>query len=708
MFHGEVRTSFWTDLFHSASPEAALARVEAEEAPEGLSREDALAAWRAARTFFADAEARLEAKARDLEALQAFGRGLAEARTVDELFEATARGAERLLGLDAAAIASTLPERSGVSLWVARPLAPEDARRLVTLVRAGLLPADTPVRDEAQLPSFDRLQGVRPAFLDGDLLAVPVVRRGRELLRIGALPRAAGGERELRVLFGAASHVALHLDRVLAVTEAEQGRFRAILDSMPHAVILLDAAFQVVQTNASAEPLLGRLAASSGLRSVGDLDLVGLAYDVLAGRRDACGAEAALPDGTRLEVTVATWRGPGEGGDGLVIVLQDVTTAAALRAQVARSEKLSGLGRLLAGVAHELNNPLTAVIGYAQLVPAMAPGEKQTRRIETMRREAERCRRIVAGLLRFARTSAPERRAFSLNQVVSDAAQLLAYAARSQGVAVELDLDPRLPAVVGDPHELEQAVVNLVSNAQQAIAATRRPGTVTLRTSIGPAGAPVLDVEDDGPGILEEHRARVFDPFFTTKAAGQGTGLGLWLVYNAVTAHGGRIEAGEAPAGGASFRLELPVGGPTPGASRSLARPAGPTVSARILVADPEVALAELICEALATDGHQAVAAKDAADALARLAAEPFDLVISDALLPGLPAERLAGAIVRHHPELRDRVLLTTGDWVGGEPEAVARRFGVELLRKPFEIDELRWAVRRQLANDREATLSGS
>ena len=693
MSHGEDRASFWTELFQSASLEAARAQVEGDG--------DALAAWRAARSLFAAAEARLEAKARDLEALQAFGRGLAEARTVDELFEATTRGAERLLALDAIAIASTLPERSGVCLWVARALAPEDARRFVALLRAGLLPADTPVGDEALLPSFDRLQGLRPSFEDGEVLSVPVVRRGREILRVAVLPRAVGGERELRVLFGAASHVALHLDRVLAVTEAEQGRFRAILDSMPHAVILLDPAFQVVQANASAEPLLGRLQASQGLRSVGDLDLVALAYDVLAGRREACGAEAALPDATRLEVTVATWRDPGGGPDGLVIVLQDVTTAAALRAQVARSEKLSGLGRLLAGVAHELNNPLTAVIGYAQLVPSMAPGEKQTRRIETMRREAERCRRIVAGLLRFARTGAPERRAFSLNQVVSDAAQLLAYTARSQGVGLELDLDPRLPASVGDAHEIEQAVVNLVSNAQQAIVAARRPGTVTLRTSIGATGATVLDVEDDGPGIPEEHRARIFDPFFTTKAAGQGTGLGLWLVYNAITAHGGRIEVGAAPTGGARFRLELPRGeaGPAATPQPSLAR-GMPTVSARILVADPEVALAELICEALATDGHEAVAARDAEDALARLAGEPFDLVISDALLPGLPAERLT--------ELRDRVLLTTGDWVGGEPEAVARRFGVGLLRKPFEIDELRWAVRRQLAHDREATLSGS
>jgi len=114
--------------------------------------------------------------------------------------------------------------------------------------------------------------------------------------------------------------------------------------------------------------------------------------------------------------------------------------------------------------------------------------------------------------------------------------------------------------------------------------------------------------------------------------------------------------------------------------------------------AHPEVALAELICEALAVDGHEAVAARDAEDALARLTAEPFDLVISDALLPGLPADRLAGEIERRRPELKDRVLLTTGDWIGGEPEAAAKRHRTGLLRKPFEIDELRWAVRRHLA----------
>jgi DNA-binding NtrC family response regulator len=173
----------------------------------------------------------------------------------------------------------------------------------------------------------------------------------------------------------------------------------------------------------------------------------------------------------------------------------------------------------------------------------------------------------------------------------------------------------------------------------------------------------------------------------------------LWLVYNAIAAHGGRIEVEESRTGGALFRLELPRGDLATATSRPADLDADlPTVSARILVADPEIALAELICEALAGDGHEAVAARDADDALARLSSERFDLVISDALLPGLPADRLESAIARHRPELKGRILLTTGDWIGGEPEEAAERHRAELLRKPFEIDELRWAVRRHLA----------
>jgi two-component system NtrC family sensor kinase len=696
--------SFWARVFRCTTPESAELEIRAAT---GVDVEAVRLAWRAHRAAEAQAETRLEARVRDLEGLQVFGRALAEARNVHEVLDRAAASLQILADADAVAIASALPERTEVDVHLARVLAGDDVSRLREAVVAGFIPVDAAAERIRTLPTFDRYQGPRAPLTGGDIVVVPVERKGRELLRVAVVPRLGSSERVLRILFGASNHLAVHLDRVLAVAEAEQGRFRAILDSMPHAVVLTDASFQVVQANVSAERLLPRIGsdAVTVLRSVGDLDLVGLSYDVLAGRRDEAEGEARLPDGGFLEVAVAPWRDASGRADGLVLIMLDVTTTRRLRDQITQSEKLSSLGRMIAGVAHELNNPLTSVIGYAQLLRTMPPGEKLAARLDTVQKEAERCRRIVQNLLRFARVHTPERRPFSLNEVVESMAQLLAYPVRTSGCRIVLALDRAIPSIVGDAHEIEQAVVNLVTNAQQAMAGAERHGAITLTTSREPEGRVVLEVDDEGPGIPEAARPKVFEPFFTTKPAGQGTGLGLWLVYNAVSAHGGTIEVSAASSGGARFRLEFP-GGPVVAAEASAtaleALDDTPRVSARILVLDTEAALAALICETLCAEGHQAVAALDAKEALDRLTGEPFDLLVSDAALPGLSGDRLAREVGRIRPKLLDRILLTTGDWVSHEPEAVARRLGAGLLRKPFELDELRRVVRKRLRETAE------
>jgi two-component system NtrC family sensor kinase len=695
----EDRAAFWARLFRCATLESAEAEIRA------LPLQDADAArvvWRAHRATAERAESRLEARARDLEALQAFGRTLAEARSLDEVLDRAAASLHALADADAVAIASALPEQPAVTVHVARALTAEDSARLREAVALGFVPLDPPPGLVRPLPSFDRFQGPRAPLTETDILVVPVERRGREVLRLGVVPRLGPSERCLRMVFGASNHLAVHVDRVLAVAEAEQGRFRAILDSMPHAVVLTDTSFQVVQANAAAERLLPRLGAdpAAALRSVGDCDLVGLAYEVLAGRSAEAEGDAQLADGGSLEIAVAPWRGTSGTPAGLVVVMLDVTTARKLRDQVTQSEKLSSLGRMIAGVAHELNNPLTSVIGYAQLLRTMPPGPKFADRLETIRKEADRCRRIVHNLLRFARVHTPERRPFSLNEVVENTAQLLAYAIRSTGCRFVMDLDRDLPSVLGDVHDIEQAVVNLITNAQQAMAGAERHGAITLSTGRTPGGRVFLVIDDDGPGIPEAVRPRLFDPFFTTKPIGQGTGLGLWLVYNAVTAQGGTIHAGASPSSGARFRLEFPAG-PAVEAAVVLAAADplddAPSVSARILVVDAEAALAALICETLDAEGHRTVAVHDAIDALHCLSDEPFDLVVSDAALPGLSGDTLAREVARVRPGLRRRILLTTGDPLSREPEATARRVDAELLRKPFELDELRRVVRTRL-----------
>jgi signal transduction histidine kinase/ActR/RegA family two-component response regulator len=704
MSTGDEAASFWARLFRCGSEQAVFELLRSGAATR-ISEDDALAAWRAHDAATARTEARYSARSRDLDALESFGRALAEARTPEDLLVRAGDALSRLLDLDAAAFASALPERTQIDVLLARPLAGDGEAALRRVVARGFLPGDTPAGPARRLPAFDAYQGARAPFADEDVLVVPVGRRGRESMRIAVLPSAAGGERALRLLFGASNHLALHLDRVLAVHAAEQGRFRAILDSMPHAVVLTDASFAIVQSNASAERLLAAWGRSEALRSVGDLDLVALAYDVLSGRRAEAEGDAALPDGTALEVSIAPWRVPSGTIDGLVVVMLDVTTARRLREQIVQSEKLSSLGRMIAGVAHEINNPLTSVIGYAQLLRSAPPGPRTEQRLDTIRKEAERCRRIVQNLLRFARTHPPERRPFSLNEVAETVAQLLAYPVRSSGSRIELALDRAIPAVLGDAHAVEQAVVNLVNNAQQALAGAGREGAIVLRTRADSDGRPVLEVADDGPGIPEPLRARIFDPFFTTKPVGQGTGLGLWLVYNAVHAQGGRIEVGSSASGGALFRMSfVDAGAPAVGEGIAAADPFehAPKVSARILVLDAEVALAGLICEALEEEGYAAVAAHDAGEAIAQLEHDPFDLVVADLALPGLPGERLARELARVRPGAPAAMLLTSGDWVGREPEEAARRMGADLLRKPFELDDLRRVVRSRLARRAE------
>ncbi|HEX7127917.1 MAG TPA: response regulator [Thermodesulfobacteriota bacterium] len=239
----------------------------------------------------------------------------------------------------------------------------------------------------------------------------------------------------------------------------------------------------------------------------------------------------------------------------------------ALRSELLQAGKMATLGQLLSGVAHEINNPLTAVLGYAQLIAGRADeiGDLQiTRDVAKLTASAERATRIAKNLLGFARKRDPERRLVDVNAVVRAAAELEASEMRLARVEVQLDLASDLAPVLGDEQQLEQVVLNLMTNARQALAAAgRRPGRVVVRTApcrFDDVSSGVrLAVEDDGPGIAPRDIDRIFHPFYTTKPEGQGTGLGLSLCLDVVRDHGGRIEAASTPGQGARFTVELPA-----------------------------------------------------------------------------------------------------------------------------------------------------
>jgi PAS domain S-box-containing protein len=381
------------------------------------------------------------------------------------------------------------------------------------------------------------------------------------------------------------------------------------------------------------------------------------------------------------------------------------------REALRQSEKLSAMGTLLAGVAHELNNPLAIVMGRASLleekVASSPDGEPLQADARRIREAAERCGRIVRTFLNMARQKPPERHAVALNDIVQAAADMLGYTLRSHGVRVKLDLASAMPVVQADADQLGQVVLNLMVNAQQAMAGVPEGAReLLLATGVEAprAGQPRreprvwLRVADTGPGVPPAVRERLFEPFFTTKAAGFGTGLGLSVSRSIVREHGGELileqRDGAEPAG-ASFRLSLPISGeaPAPSVPLPLDTAAG-ELQARVLVVDDEAEIADLMRTVLEGAGYDVATAESGAVALELLAEARFDAIVSDVRMPDIDGAALWQAVRERWPSLAQRMLFVTGDTLSAQARQVLETSGCTSLDKPFANPDLLAAVR--------------
>jgi signal transduction histidine kinase/ActR/RegA family two-component response regulator len=368
--------------------------------------------------------------------------------------------------------------------------------------------------------------------------------------------------------------------------------------------------------------------------------------------------------------------------------------------QLIQSEKLSAVGQFVAGVAHELNNPLTAVVGFSELLRDMSGDEKTRSHVDRIAKSAHRCHKIVQSLLSFARQHAPERRLVDLRSVVDEVLEIMSYDLRTSNVGIVREFAPDTPLVMADPHQLQQVFVNILGNARQAIEPFQREGRIVVRIRRGGAGVQV-EFQDNGPGIRPEHLARIFDPFFTTKPVGKGTGLGLSLCYGIVQEHGGKITARSELGQGAIFTIDLPVAqAPAPAATvngTTLPLPAvRSSVSGKtILVIDDEAWILELAAELLRAEGHAVETAAGGQQAMALLAKRKFDAIVSDWKMPGLNGIRLYEYLQETDAATARRVLFMTGDVVSDTFQEFLRRNELTCLSKPFATAEFRAAVAR-------------
>jgi two-component system NtrC family sensor kinase len=511
--------------------------------------------------------------------------------------------------------------------------------------------------------------------------------------------------------------VAIAHDRTVSALRDSERRFRGILESALDGIVTTDDHGVILEFNSAAEAMFGvtrNRAVGAKIRHVIIPERLREAHDAGMARYLSTGESHIL--NRRIEVMAL--RGEDEFPAELTVTstqitgrtlftahVRDLTQQKEAAQEIARqrdrlyqSEKMSALGSLLAGVAHELNNPLSIVVGQALLLEEDGGGEL-AQRAARIRAAAERCGRIVKSFLAMARQRGPERKSVDLNQIVRAALELVGYGIRSAGIKVTADLAADLPMFSADPDQLSQVVTNLILNAQHALKDIPQPRRLCVRTRYKPAQAQLrLVISDNGPGIEPDLRSRVFEPFFTTKPVGSGTGVGLSICHAFVGAHGGSIEIDETPGGGATFKIRLPV------VAVEAAHPPTPTESVpeiarrRALVIDDERDLAELLAEMLEREGFAVEVAFDGEHALAELERRSYDLVLSDVRMPDLDGPALLRRLKSELPALARRLIFFTGDTVGLGTGSALDKLGRPVIEKPISPEELRRVIQATLA----------
>ena len=363
---------------------------------------------------------------------------------------------------------------------------------------------------------------------------------------------------------------------------------------------------------------------------------------------------------------------------------------------------MAALGQTISGVAHELNNPLATILSWAERLSQRKRLEEPVRRgLETILSESERAARIVRNLLTFARKRQTTRAMVDVNQVVRETLALRAYEQRVSNITILDALAAGLPQVFADGHQIQQVLLNLVINAEQAMLTANGRGTLVVRTwHDANQESVVLEINDDGPGIPDDVQPKIFDPFFTTKEVGKGTGLGLTVAYAIIQEHGGRIRLESHPSAGASFYVELPVTGeklaPAPlSRGRPDAQPES-VPGASILVVEDEAKLANAVVDALHDAGYIVDHAPDGEQGLQRITSsgKPYDLVICDLKMPKVDGKMFYRQLSIDAPALARHVIFVTGDVAGTEAEEFLEESGCRWLAKPFRLGDLLRAVR--------------
>jgi PAS domain S-box-containing protein len=481
-----------------------------------------------------------------------------------------------------------------------------------------------------------------------------------------------------------------------ALKESEE-RFRTLFESSKDAILVVTVSGDIVAINSAGLDLFGYAEHEIGsintasfypdpeeracFREKIERDGYLKDYEIIYRKKDG-----TLLDCLETATAIRDERGAIVGYQGTI---RDISEHRKMEKRLMQAEKLSSLGGMISGVAHELNNPLTSIIGNAQLLMRKEIPLDFRNKLEIIQRESIRCTKIVGGLLSFAREHRPERRMIDINTVVAESLLLREYDLRVNNIRVVTDLVENIPQTSADPYQLQQVFVNLINNSHDALA-EKGGGTLSIR-SFSKDGSIYIVFADDGPGISPDDLNRVFDPFFTTRDIGKGTGLGLSIAYGIINEHGGTIDAESRRGKGSTFTVRIPVVEQyePPITNSGVISPAAAPKKRRILVVEDEEPLRKILIESLTEEGYGVKGVPNGQEAIGLLKIVRFDCIISDLKMPGIGGKQLYEFIRKHTPDLSGRVLFMTGDVLGKDTQRFLRDTGNPYIEKPFELSQL-------------------
>ena len=369
-----------------------------------------------------------------------------------------------------------------------------------------------------------------------------------------------------------------------------------------------------------------------------------------------------------------------------------------LQRELSLTSRLAIVGQMASGIAHEINNPLAGVIGFADLLQKQDIPEDIRKEVDIIHDGAKRIASITDRMLSFARQHKPERTSVNINDIIENTLAMRAYEMKSSTIKVKTRLDPDLPSTVADAGQLQQVFLNIILNAEIEMTTAHGGGTLTVKTER------IDDIirisfKDDGPGIAKKNMERLFEPFFTTRGVGKGTGLGLSVCYGIVSQHGGQIYVESRLGKGATFIVELPIF--TEAEQLKLVEPVAEEpekvtrAGARILLVDDEPLVQELLTNILSEEGHEIEIIDNGNDARERLGGEDYDVILLDVKIPGISGIELFRHIQKETPSLTEKVIFITGDIMDKDTMDFLSKTGVSYNTKPFDIERLMKDINR-------------